>query len=83
MPGGLGARAILGPEVANDATFGVSLSATAGILAWVLRGGALFASAMASTPLWSSIDPVRVLAVTRDDERSDEDKEVENYFTSK
>ncbi len=50
-------RTVLGSE----AVFGVSISATAGILAWALRGGALFASMMAATPLWNSIDPVRVM----------------------
>jgi hypothetical protein len=69
-------------QLANDATLGVSLSATAGVLAWAFRGGALFASAMASTPLWSSIDPVRVLSKHREDEGSAEDREVENYFAN-
>ncbi len=70
-------------RLANDATLGVSLSATAGIIAWALRGGALFASAMASTPLWTSIDPVRVLAGKRDEASLREDNEVEKYFAEK
>ena len=70
-------------RLATDSTIGVSLSATAGILAWVLRGGALFASAMAYTPIWSSIDPVRVTGATQGDRKSvdDTDSEVEKYFS--
>ena len=71
-------------RVATDGTIGVSLGATAGILAWVLRGGALFASAMAYTPMWSSIDPVRVVTSTpKDDNPEEEDGEVESYFGEK
>ena len=70
-------------QLANDAAMGVSISATAGIVAWILRGGALFASALASTPLWSSIDPVRVLTNQREESRGAEDKEVEQYFSEK
>ena len=70
-------------RLVTDGTIGVSLSATAGVLAWVLRGGVLFASAMTYTPLWSSIDPIRVVAGKRDDsETADEtDGEVEEYFS--
>jgi len=42
-------------RVSNDAVFGLSISATAGVLAWALRGGALLASVMAATPIWSEI----------------------------
>ena len=38
-------------RVVTDTGVGVSLSATAGLLAWGLRGGALFASLMSSTPI--------------------------------
>ena len=37
-------------QIANDTAIGISISTTAGVLAWALRGGALFASVMASTP---------------------------------
>ncbi len=70
-------------QLANDTAIGVSLSATAGVLAWALRGGVLFASAMASTPLWSSIDPLRVIAANQRDESSDKEDEVEQYFNDK
>jgi len=70
-------------QVASDAAVGVSISVTAGILAWVLRGGALFASLMTSTPLWSSIDPVKVIGGgSRSNEDNDEpESEVEKYFS--
>jgi len=68
-------------RIANDTAIGVSISTTAGILAWALRGGAIFASVMAATPIWASIDPVRVLNGKReDDDLSGADKEVESYF---
>ena len=63
--------------LANEAIYGVTFSATAGILTWVLRGGTLLASAMASTPMWSSIDPVKVFSGAKKEEESDE---VENLF---
>ena len=69
-------------QIANDTAIGISISTTAGVLAWALRGGALFASVMASTPLWSSIDPVRVVGGSRNDNMKD-DTEVESYFEDK
>ena len=66
-------------EVGTEAIFGVSLSATAGVLVWVLRGGALLASMVAATPLWSSIDPVRVVGGIGDED-SDSEDEVEKVF---
>ena len=69
-------------QLASDTAIGISISTTAGVLAWALRGGALFASVMASTPLWSSIDPVRVVGGSRNDDMKD-DAEVESYFTDK
>ena len=71
-------------ELAGDTAIGISISTTAGVLAWALRGGALFASVMASTPLWSSINPVS-LVVGSADRRKDEvdDSDVESFFTDK
>ncbi len=66
-------------EAGSEVAIGVSISTTAGILAWLLRGGALFGSMMTATPLWSSIDPLRVTdAKNRDDE--EEKSEVEDLF---
>lgn len=64
----------------SEAVFGVSLSATAGVLAWALRGGALFAGMMAATPLWSSIDPVRVMVGSSKEEDDAEEESVEKLF---
>ena len=69
-------------EIASDAAIGVSISTTAGVLAWALRGGALFASVMASTPLWSSINPVRLVGGLGDKSEDDTDEsDVESYFS--
>ena len=65
---------------AKEVVFGLSFSATAGFVVWVLRGGVLLASLAASTPLWASIDPVRVFNREFDDDTSDE---VENLFDNK
>ncbi len=74
-------------QIAVDTSLGISLSASAGVVAWLLRGGALFASAMASTPLWSSIDPVRVQSSATDKDKGSEknsnaEDELEGYFTA-
>ena len=66
-------------EVGTEALFGVSLSATAGALVWALRGGALLASVVAVTPLWSSIDPIKVVGDV-DDEDEEPADEVEKVF---
>ena len=68
-------RYLLGTEMA----YGVSLSATAGVLAWGLRGGALFASMMAATPLWISIDPIRIITDKKSEEEGESDL-VERVF---
>ncbi len=70
-------------RLATDGLISISLSATAGILAWVLRVGALFASAIAYTPLWSSIDPVRMVTGKSDDESADEGNEAEEIISEK
>jgi len=67
-------------RVSNDAVFGLSISATAGVLAWALRGGALLASVMAATPIWSAIDPVRVFNANDKNEEDLEGSEVEKIF---
>jgi len=56
----------------SDAAVGVSISLTAGVMVWVLRGGALLASMLAATPLWSNIDPVKILTgKTKEDNKDD------------
>jgi len=68
-------------KLASDTVVGVTLSSTTGALIWLLRGGAIFTSALATTPMWSSIDPMRVAGTAkREDDTPREDNEVEQYF---
>jgi len=66
-------------QLGNDVAVSVSISTTAGVLAWMLRGGALFGSLMAATPLWSSVDPLRITKSTREDKEAGS-SEVEDIF---
>ena len=66
-------------QLGDDVALSVSISTTAGVLAWMLRGGALFGSLMAATPLWSAIDPLRITGGRKDDDNS-ETSEVEEMF---
>ncbi|NOQ69753.1 MAG: tandem-95 repeat protein, partial [Gammaproteobacteria bacterium] len=52
---------------------GVAL--TAGVVAWVLRGGALMSSLMSTVPLWKAYDPLPILAY-RDDEDEEKNKNI-------
>jgi len=67
-------------QIGSETVFGVSLSATAGVLVWALRGGALLASVVAATPLWSSIDPMRVTGGRDDDSERRPADAVEQVF---
>ncbi len=67
-------------QMGEDLVFGVSLSTTAGVLAWMLRGGALLGSMMAATPLWATIDPLRVATPSKASSDEDNADEVENIF---
>jgi len=66
-------------ELGGDVAVSISFSTTASILAWMLRGGALFGSLMAATPLWTSIDPMRITDVNKNDENEEKDN-VEKIF---
>jgi hypothetical protein len=44
---------------------------TAGIVAWVLRSGALLTSLMSTIPLWKGYDPLPILAYKEDDEEKE------------
>jgi hypothetical protein len=76
-------------QLIENTNLGLSFSVTAGVFAWLLRGGALFASAIASTPLWSFIDPIRVMAAKSTDSGSqskrgeNDNDELEKYFDVK
>ncbi len=67
-------------QVANDVGVSISISTTAGVLAWMLRGGALFGSIMASTPLWSSIDPLKITGATKRSDDPEDQDHVEEIF---
>lgn len=67
-------------EIGNDVAVSISISTTAGILAWMLRGGALFGSLMAATPLWSAIDPLRITGANSRQDKNTETSEVEKMF---
>ncbi len=63
-------RAMVGSSVA------VTTSLSVGYVAWLVRGGVLLSTVLSSLPAWQIIDPLPVLARTRDipvDDDSDED----------
>jgi len=67
--------------IQSELGLGVSVSVTAGILAWVLRGGSLLASALAATPLWGQLDPVKVITSgNKDEEQAQHEDNVEEIF---
>jgi hypothetical protein len=49
-----------------------SLSMTLAYLLWLIRGGALVASALSALPAWRILDPLPVLARVSDDEDEEE-----------
>ena len=55
-------------RVVSEIMVGSSVAVGAGIIAWLLRGGALAASLLSVLPAWSSFDPVPILA-RRSDKR--------------
>ena len=46
---------------------------TAGVVAWVLRSGALLSSLLSTIPLWKGYDPLPILAYKDDDEKKKEE----------
>jgi len=80
-------------QLRSELIVGSTLSITAGIVSWLLRGGALLASFMSSVPLWKQLDPLPILGAEAkkrkelkdrddDDETEDDqkDKQVEDIF---
>ena len=49
---------------------GVGFSLTAGFVAWMLRGGALLASLLASLPVWRQLDPIPILGMDNKERQS-------------
>ena len=58
-------------KIAAAKSSGVVL--TAGVVAWVLRSGALLSSLMSTMPLWKGYDPLPILAYKDDEEKKEED----------
>jgi hypothetical protein len=48
---------------------GLTVTATAGYVSWLLRAGYLSASLLSSLPLWHGFDPLPILAPTKDKKR--------------
>ena len=46
----------------------VTAGLSVGYVAWLVRGGVLLSTALSSLPAWQFIDPLPVLARTRDDD---------------
>jgi hypothetical protein len=51
----------------------VTTGLSVGYVAWLVRGGVLLSTALSSLPAWQFIDPLPVLARTRDDEEDNDD----------
>jgi glycerate-2-kinase len=60
-------QSVVGSSVA--VTTGLSV----GYVAWLVRGGVLLSTALSSLPAWQFIDPLPVLARTRDGKDGDDD----------
>ena len=52
----------------STAVSATGVALTAGMVAWVLRSGALMASLMSTIPLWKGYDPLPLLAYKDDDD---------------
>jgi hypothetical protein len=63
-------------RMALQVTTGMTISFSAGFLAWLLRGGSLLASFMSAMPMWARFDPLPILAAgkKRDDDEEREEK---------
>ena len=69
------------PTVAIKLAAGMSLAATVGLIAWLLRGGALLTALLSSMPLWRQFDPLAIVLRPRrrDDKRDDNDDEISSH----
>ncbi|MBA1419792.1 MAG: cadherin-like domain-containing protein [Epsilonproteobacteria bacterium] len=62
---------------------GITLSLTAGFVAWLFRSGSLIASLFATMPMWKEFDPVAIFTDEDEDEDeviSHEDESIEQIF---
>jgi hypothetical protein len=55
-----------GNRQVSEIVIGSGVAVGAGVVAWLLRGGALAASLLSALPAWASFDPVPILAGRRD-----------------
>ena len=67
-------------KAAVVSTSGMAL--TAGVVAWVLRSGALMTSLISSIPLWKGYDPMPILAKRDEDEKEKDDLDENKIPTS-
>ena len=58
-----------------------STGLTVGYVAWLLRGGALLSSLLASAPIWKFIDPVVIMVANCDDEEDQEADSLESIVS--
>jgi hypothetical protein len=58
----------------------VTTGLSVGYVAWLVRGGVLLSTALSSLPAWQFIDPLPVLARTRDDEDDGADDSLESII---
>jgi len=76
-----------GSASASEAIVGATISVTAGVLVWTLRGGALLASLFSVSPMWKLLDPLPIVNANQVDSfGSDDDKkdrDVEELFDNK
>jgi uncharacterized membrane protein len=61
-----------------EVVMGSGLAFSAGLVAWLLRGGALAASLLSVLPAWVAFDPVPVLIRRRRDRKKDAPKPIED-----
>jgi hypothetical protein len=55
---------------------------TLAYLLWLVRGGALVASALSALPAWRILDPLPVLSRVNDDEDDEADEDEEQAISS-
>ena len=65
-------------QLRSELIVGSTLSITAGIVSWLLRGGALLASFMSSVPLWKQLDPLPILGAEAKKRKELKDREGED-----
>ena len=57
-------------EFTVETATGISISLTAGFVAWLFRSGSLIASLFATMPMWRNFDPVSILSESEDEEET-------------